>query len=322
MPQSSNRNYLLSTAPAEAGMRLDLFLAARIPELSRSSAKKVIDLGGVHLAGRRVRQCALILRAGEKVEVFLDSLPLQPFVLASGTVLFRDPYLIAIDKPAGVPVQPTPARYKGTVYAALESFLRNPFRPLDRPALGMVQRLDQETSGVMVFSIHPRAHKALTGAFVERQVDKEYRALLQGRPPQEGEIRSLLGRSRRTGRMQSVAAGGKEAITRYRILQYFDGAALAAIQILTGRSHQIRAHLAEAGHPLLGDRLYGGPEHLQGQRIPRTMLHAWQLSLAHPVSGEPLILQAPLPIDMEEVLALLRTSSHSERKIDADPSPD
>jgi 23S rRNA pseudouridine1911/1915/1917 synthase len=302
---AAHRNYLLISAPAEAGMRLDQFLATHIAELSRTLAKKIIDLGGVHVGGRRVRQCSLAVRAGEQVEVFLDTLPLQPFVLEPSAVLFRDPYLLALDKPAGIPVQPTPARYKGTIYAALEAFLHNPYRPLDRPALGMVQRLDQETSGVMVFSIHPRAHKALTASFAGREVHKEYRALLHGTPPQEGEIRSLLARSRRTGRVQSVPAGGKEAITRYRILQYLDGAAWAAVQILTGRSHQIRAHLAEAGHPLLGDHLYGGPRSCQGQLIPRTMLHAWQLSLAHPVSGEQLVLQAPLPGDMAELLGVL-----------------
>jgi 23S rRNA pseudouridine1911/1915/1917 synthase len=302
------RNYLLTVAPAEGGLRLDQFLAAHIVELSRGQAKRIIDLGGAHVAGRRVRQCSLTVRAGERIEVFFDALPLQPFVLESADLLFRDPYIIALNKPAGIPVQPTPARYKGTVYAALEVFLYNPFRPLDRPSLGMVQRLDQETSGVMVFSIHPRAHKALTASFVGREVTKEYRALLQGAPPAEGEIRSLLARSRRTGRVQSVVAGGKEAVTRYRILQQFDGAALAAVQILTGRSHQIRAHMAEAGHPLLGDRLYGGAQNCQGQVVGRTMLHAWQLSLTHPVSGEHLVLQAPLPADLEKVLAALSGS--------------
>jgi 23S rRNA pseudouridine1911/1915/1917 synthase len=292
------RHYILKVAPEEAGQRLDQYLAAKVGELSRTLAKKVIDLGGVHVGGRRVRQCSLTLRAGEGVEVYLDPLPLQPFVLQAADVIYQDSYLIAINKPAGIPVQPTPARYQGTIYAALEVFLHNPFRPLDRPEIGMVQRLDQETSGVMVFSIHPRAHKALTAAFVERQVGKEYRALLSGTPPAHGESHSLLARSRRSNRVHSVAAGGKEAITRYQVLDQFGAAALAAVQILTGRSHQIRAHLAEAGFPLLGDHLYGGPAACGGHPVLRTMLHSWQLSLVHPVSGEPLLLQAPLPADM------------------------
>jgi 23S rRNA pseudouridine1911/1915/1917 synthase len=255
------------------------------------------------VAGRRVRQCSLALRGGEGIEVFLDSLPLRPFVLEPSAILFRDAYLIALNKPAGIPVQPTPARYQGTIYAALEAFLHDPFRPLQRPDIGMVQRLDQETSGIMVFSIHPRAHQALTASFVERRVRKDYRALLSGAPPEQGEIRSLLARSRRDNRVRSVAAGGKEAITQYQLLQRLQGGALAAVQILTGRSHQIRAHLAEAGHPLLGDRLYGGASTCHGVGIPRTMLHAWQLSLTHPVSGQPLLLQAPLPEDMAEVVS-------------------
>lgn len=307
-----SRHHLLTVSAEDAVLRLDQYLAARIAELSRTQAKKVIDLGGVHVGGRRVRQCSLTLRAGARIEVFIDALPLQPFVLKSSDVLYRDDYLIAINKPAGIPVQPTPARYQGTIYAALEVFLHNPFRPLDRPAIGMVQRLDQETSGIMVFSIHPRAHKALTAAFAERQVRKDYRALLVGAPPEQGEFHSLLARSRQNNQVHSVLAGGKEAITRYRILQQFDGAALAAVQILTGRSHQIRAHLSEAGYPLLGDRLYGGPAICRGLSIPRTMLHSWQLSLAHPVGGQPLLLQAPLPEDMEELVKALGGTTNLE----------
>jgi 23S rRNA pseudouridine1911/1915/1917 synthase len=304
-------HHLLIAASDGAGMRLDQYLAAQISGLSRTHAKKIIDLGGVHVGGRRVRQCSLALRAGQRIEVFTDSLPLQPFVLTAADILYQDDYLIALNKPAGIPVQPTPARYQGTIYAALEAFLHNPFRPLDRPAIGMVQRLDQDTSGVMVFSVHPRAHKALTAAFVERQVRKEYRALLSGVPPQQGEYHSLLARSRRTNLVHSVPAGGKEAITRYHILHHFSGAALAAVQILTGRSHQIRAHLAEAGHPLLGDQLYGGPGSCQGQAVARTMLHSWQLTLAHPVSGQPLLLQAPLPADMDGLVKVLSMSGET-----------
>jgi 23S rRNA pseudouridine1911/1915/1917 synthase len=139
-----------------ASMRLDQYLAAAIDGLSRTAARRIVELGGVHISGRRVRRCAQPVQAGEMVEVYLDDLPAESFALRDELVIYKDRYLLAVNKPAGVETQPTPARYQGTLYASLLEYLRNPFRPLDRPALGMVQRLDRGTSGVIVFSIHPR----------------------------------------------------------------------------------------------------------------------------------------------------------------------
>jgi 23S rRNA pseudouridine1911/1915/1917 synthase len=247
--------------------------------------------------------------AGASVEVFFDDGPSEPFRLTEGHIIFRDKYLIAIAKPAGVETQPTPARYKGTLYEAVLTYLQNPFRPLDRPELGMVQRLDRDTSGVLVFSIHPRSHGALTRAFAERKAAKGYLALVKGSPePAEGEIRSLLARNRGSNRVVTVKKGGKEAITRYRLLESFGGASLLQVEILTGRSHQIRAHMAEAGHPLIGDRLYGGPCLCRSESVLRQMLHSARLEFFHPVSGEPLALEAPLPDDFTMLLHRLRDS--------------
>ena len=292
------------TVTAEAaGERLDQFLARSREGLSRTLARKLIELGGVHLDGRRVRRCGQALAAGQRIEVYRDAGPLEPFVLQERHLLFRDPYLLAVNKPAGVETQPTPARFRGTLYAALLDFLHDPFRPLDRPALGMVQRLDRDTSGVMVFSIHPRAHKALTASFAEHRVVKCYLALVQGRLSAEtGEFRSLLARSRQGNRVRSVERGGKEAVTRFRVLERFPQATLVEVEILTGRTHQIRVHFAEAGHPLLGDRKYGNA----AVGCERQMLHAFRLSLNHPVTAAPLVLEAPLPPDMCAVLARLR----------------
>ncbi len=304
------QHYRLLPDATHGGMRLDHYVPAQVAELSRTFLRKIVDLGGVHVGGRRVRKCSTPVRKGELVEIHLDGLPLEIFSLASEQILFQDPFLLAVVKPAGVETQPTPARYKGTLYEALLRHLHNPFRPLDQPELGMVQRLDRETSGVMIFSIHGKAHRPLTKAFTDRSVDKTYLALVQGRPGADsGEIRSHIGRSRHGNKMLSVQRGGKEAITRYRLLEAFAETSLIELELLTGRSHQIRVHCSEQGFPLLGDSLYGGPSRWQQREIPRQMLHAAHLALVHPVSGAPLELRAPLAEDMATLLNCLREGS-------------
>lgn len=295
--------YRFVPATDEAGTRLDQFVSARTEELSRTLLRKIVDLGGVHVGGRRVRRCSLPVKSGEVVEVHIDGLPLIPYVLTPEEVVWKDKYLLAVAKPAGVESQPTPARYRGTLFEALLRYLQNPFRPMERPELGMVQRLDRETSGVMVFSIHPRAHRRLSQIISGREAEKTYLALVCGvMVEKQGEFRSLLARNRATNRVRSVLKGGKEAITRYRVLSEFVNTSLVEVNILTGRSHQIRAHFSEAGHPLLGDERYGGPRFLEGRQIPRQMLHSLRLSLPHPVTDELLTLEAPLPADMAELI--------------------
>jgi 23S rRNA pseudouridine1911/1915/1917 synthase len=303
---SECRHFRFVPTPEEAGIRLDQFVPAHAAELSRSHLRRVIELGGAHAGGRRVRRASYPVKAGEAVEVFLDAGALDPWRLTPEDILYRDRFLLAVNKPAGVETQPTPARYQGTLYEALLLFLLDPFRPLQKPTLGMVQRLDRETSGVILFSIHPQAHAPLTKAMSEGGARKTYLALVAGVPPAEGEINSLLARGRSDNRMKSVARGGKEAHTRYRRLDHFGGAALLEVEIATGRSHQIRVHLSEAGYPLIGDGRYGSPAALLGHPVSRHMLHAWRLQLLHPTSGEKLLLEAPLPLDFTSLLTLLR----------------
>ncbi|MCM2263655.1 MAG: RluA family pseudouridine synthase [Desulfuromonadales bacterium] len=267
--------------------------------------KRMIDLGGAHIDGRRVRRCSLSVAAGQHIELHVDGLPLEPFRLDPAMVIYRDQYLLALDKPAGVATQPTPARYQGTIYAALQQFLGD----TGQVSLGMVQRLDRDTSGVLVFSTHPRAHKGLTAAFSEHRVTKRYLALVAGHlENDEGEMRSQLARRRATNRMVSVERGGKPALTRYRRIASYDCASLVEVEIPTGRSHQIRIHFAEAGHPLLGDPAYGGPGMVKGAAIARQMLHASELCLDHPVDGSRLELESPLPEDFQAVMHFLASS--------------
>lgn len=289
----------LRTDTADQGQRLDLFIHSRVPELSRTHIRRVIDLGGVHINGKRTRKCGLILTKEQQVDVHLDQGPNTPYRITREDVLYQDDYIIALNKPVGVETQPTLARYKGTLYEALQIWLNRDTRFGRKLEIGMVQRLDRNTSGVIVFSIHPRAHKGVSRQIQERTAGKRYLALVPGCPePMKGTLHSMLARDRRTKRMISVDSGGKEAITHYRVLHAADTASLILATLVTGRTHQIRAHLAEAGFPLLGDTLYGGKRTLQGRSFSRQCLHSWQLDLVHPLNNKPLKLTAPLPEDM------------------------
>lgn len=283
------------TNTGDAGQRLDLFLSAQTAEISRTTLRKIIDLGGVHVDGRRVRKAGMILAENQLIELHRDQAQLDPYRIEDDQILFEDEYLIALNKRAGVETQPTPARYKGTLYEALQVRLKRDTRFGRKLEIGMAQRLDRDTSGVIVFSIHPRAHKGLTEQMQSRNAGKHYLALVEGCPdPNEGSYRSYLLRDRRNGIMKSVSTGGKEAITRYRVLKTKGRISLVELELVTGRTHQIRAHLSEAGHPLLGDLRYGGRSELDGLHFPRQCLHAQRLELVHPVKNVPLTIAAPV----------------------------
>ena len=304
----SSKIYRLTVDAQASGLRIDQYVAGQVGALSRGIVRKIIDLGGVHVAGRRIGRCSQTVQTGQSVEVYLDGRPLEIFSLCTEDILFQDDYLLVIDKSPGVDFQPTHARFKGTLYDAARRHMESAKGRKGNTSLGMVQRLDRDTSGVTVFSIHQRAHSAMTRMFADRRVDKRYRTLVAGRPlDKEGEFRSLLARQHRTNLMKSVQKGGKEAITRYRVLEEFTDCALVEVELVTGRSHQIRAHFSEAGHPLLGDTRYGGPSSISGREIGRTMLHAFRLSFEHPVSRQPLMFEASPPEDMAGILAHLAT---------------
>ncbi|MCF6264930.1 MAG: RluA family pseudouridine synthase [Desulfuromusa sp.] len=291
------------------GQRLDQYLAQSLFEISRTQAKKIIDLGGVHINGRRIRSCSTKVCNGDSVEVYIDQLPLDPYRLSEQDILFQDQYIVVINKPALVDTQPTHARFKGTLFEALQWHLKDPFRPHLKATIGMVQRLDRGTSGLIVFSIHPRAHKEMTRIFIEHEIKKEYLVLVQGVPEQEqGEVRSFLARSRKENRVKSVEKGGKEAITKYQVLENLINYSVLNVEILTGRSHQIRAHMSEQNCPLVGDVRYGGGSSVAGMQILRPLLHAQNLAFRHPVLNKDLDFIAPVPEDIQDVINKLRKS--------------
>lgn len=295
------------------GQRIDQFIPAVDDSFSRSKIRKIIDIGGVHVAGRRLRKCSYPVQTGEQIEVYVDGRPLDIFSLNPKNIIYQDSYIVVVNKPPGVETQPTPARYKGTLYEALLRHLANPFRPQDTPEIGMAQRLDRDTSGVLVFSIHSKAHKNLTHSIACHQVEKRYLALVSGcLEKDQGEIQSFLARKRADNLMKSVEKGGKKALTRYRVLQSFSDCSLLEVEIPTGRSHQIRVHLKEIGHPLLGDTRYGGPDRLGPLSIGRQMLHAWKIVLPHPVHGDIKEWEAPVPPDMNSLVETLSGSAQAE----------
>ena len=290
---------------SQSGQQIELALPLLDPTLSDDLIQNLFDFGSIHLNGRRCGERSRKVDLDDKIEIFIDGLPFEHFVIDESVIVYRDDNILVINKPAGIDCQPTPSRFMGTVYSALLSYLANPYRRDLKPSIGMLQRLDRDTSGLMVFSIHPRAHKSMSEQFTSHTINKKYVAIVAGRiAQQQGEFRSLLAKSRVFNRVKSVEKGGKEAITRYRVIRQSDAATLVDIDLLTGRSHQIRAHFSEAGHPLLGDLRYDGPAMINGHLISRQMLHAGNLSFIHPVSRDKVSFEASLPADMEQTLQM------------------
>lgn len=302
-------------ATEQDGMRLDAFVRRVLEDatpaaLSNADVRRVIVGGGVLVDGRVVRGAGRPLDAGQRVRVTLRVGSLSSQRGDEGgdrdvRVLFADASLVAVDKPAGLPTVPTadPRR------TSLVNLVARSLATGDRPAaLGVHQRLDADTSGVVVFSRTPEAARLVDRCFAERRVTKVYLALASaGRLPGDGQLRSRLDTSGRGkhGRV-SPAPDGREAETHVTVVERFEGAMFVEASPLTGRKHQVRAHLAAAGCPLLGDTRYGGPASVRGRHVPRPMLHASRLELPHPVTGARIRLESPLAADFADLLAWLR----------------
>ncbi|MBI5143428.1 MAG: RluA family pseudouridine synthase [Nitrospirae bacterium] len=280
--------------------RLDVFLAAQMDGVSKTLAGRLIDLGAAYVNGKRVRIASRRIKNGDEVVVHIAEPPLPPiFALTEDRVLFRDAYLLAIDKPAGFQSQPTLNQYKGCVYEAVERYLARSIKPGDI-TIGMPQRLDRDVSGVMLFSIASAAHKPLTDMFRDGIIRKTYLALCEtgDRHSQGAEgvidapIRHVSGENR-----YETGDDGVNAVTGYRILEAAGGFALVEFRPVTGRTHQIRVHAAHAGMPIIGDRVYGIP-----YESARVMLHAAELAFTHPVDGREMAITSPLPRDFDGML--------------------
>jgi 23S rRNA pseudouridine1911/1915/1917 synthase len=302
-------------APPEArGERLDQHLARVFPDLTRSRIQGLIEAGHVRADGRPAK-ASLRLRGGELLSLTVPA-PVAAVPAAEElplAVLHEDRDLVVVNKAAGMVVHPGAGHASGTLVNALLHRVKDLAGVGGELRPGIVHRLDKDTTGCLVVAKHEQALVALQKAFKTRAVEKTYLALVHGHPKAEGRIETLYGRHpvhRRkfTGKVKE----GKPALTAFRTREYFEGAALVEVELLTGRTHQIRVHLAESGHPLLGDALYGAGRKAKGRvaqaqvGLGRQALHAWRLAFTHPRTGKALRLEAPLPEDLQAAMELLR----------------
>jgi 23S rRNA pseudouridine1911/1915/1917 synthase len=315
----------LTVADADAGVRLDRFLAARVAGVSRSSLQQLIREGRVRLDGRVVRSSAPV-KAGQVVTWPADAgrhvvaLAAEPIPIAA---VFEDQDLLVLDKPPGLVVHPGAGRRTGTLAHALLHRWPGWLAPGSPERPGIVHRLDRDTSGLMVVARTPRAYHALRAQVAAHEMERAYVALMWGAPAQEaGEIDRPIGRDpRHRQRMAVVPRGGRPARTRWQVLARFDWLTLVRLVLTTGRTHQVRVHLASLGHPVFGDPLYGGVEfaarlsprdrpraHRWLRLAGRIALHAYRLGFRHPADGEPLAFESPVPSDLEAVLLELAGS--------------
>ena len=306
MPESSKVQIQID----QSGIRLDQYLAHTIPHLTRSQIKKLIQQNNVLVDGHPAKP-GLIVQAGEIISLNLpappaDAVILQPMALK---IVYEDEALIVVNKDAGVVVHPAHGHDQDTlVNGLLAAFpdlsAMSGVEPGAGLRPGIVHRLDQDTSGLIVVARTPQALRHLRQQFKARSVEKTYLALVHGHPvAPEGIIDAPLGRHPRHRQKFAVRPAGKPARTHYRLETSFTDYSLLEIGLETGRTHQIRVHLAWLRCPVVGDRVYGRKRNRLG--LSRQFLHAGRLSFKHPRTGEPLDLEAPLPDDLAQVLSIL-----------------
>ena len=293
-----------TAATTDSGLRLDLFLHRQMPGQSRSRLQQWIKAGLVRVDGAASKS-AYALRGGEVVEVE----PAAPPPLRAAAedlpieILYQDADVIALNKPAGMTVHPGAGRPSGTlVNALLHHFAAlSGVSGEERP--GIVHRIDKDTSGVLLVARHDAAHRKLAAQFAGRQVEKVYLALVEGLLKQDsGRIEKPISRDPvRRVRMTARLAAGRAATTEYKVLRRYQEFTFLEVRIGTGRTHQIRVHLASIGHPVAGDRLYGA----RAADYGRFFLHAHRIAFHHPATGERVTVEAPLPPELERWLQAL-----------------
>jgi 23S rRNA pseudouridine1911/1915/1917 synthase len=325
MTEPGGRTRAFTVDLAEDGQRLDVFLAGRCPDLSRSRVRGDLEQPGSVTVDGRERAASFRLRAGQRV---LFS-PAPPAVLSAVPqdialdVAYEDEHVVVVNKPVGLVVHPAAGHPDGTLVNALLhrhgaiSAGGDPLRP------GIVHRLDRDTSGLLVVALDERSHRRLAAQLQDRRMGRVYVALSWGQwDRDQGELDGPIGRDPRHRQRMAVVPGGRAALTRYRVLEDFGFAQHCRVELATGRTHQIRVHFRHGGHPVIGDALYGDPARGRGLHGPdrrlaelaaklatRQMLHACELRFRHPVDGRELSFTAPPPADFAAVLARLRGDS-------------
>ena len=284
--------------------RLDLFLS-RESGLTRAKIKNLLNGSKIFLNGVIPEKAGILLKGGEKLEIILpESEPskLKPEAIPLD-ILYEDKDLLVINKPAGLVVHPAAGHWDGTLVNALIYHFNQlssiyPLRP------GIVHRLDKDTSGLLLIAKSDKAHLQLSKQLKNREIKKDYAAIVHGQVPQnEGIIDKPIGRHPKDRKkMAVISSHGREAVTRFKVLKRFKSYTFLECRIETGRTHQIRVHLSSIGYPIAGDFLYGSKK---DDLAARQMLHAWKIQLAHPVTFQPVKFEAQLPDDFQKTLMLL-----------------
>ena len=289
-------------------IRLDQFLANQSVQLTRSRLHALINEGHVLLNGS-VAKPSQKVRPGDNIILVVPpprDLDLTPEAIPL-VVVYQDQDLIVVDKPSGLSVHPGPGHPNGTLVNALLARCTDIQGIGGALRTGIVHRLDKDTSGLMMIAKTDRAHLNLSEQIKSRLVTKGYLAMATGEiKPQEGTIDAPIARDPRNRKRMAVVVGGRESRTRYRVAEQFDGGSLLELYLESGRTHQIRVHLASLGHPLLGDPVYGK----RNPALGRQFLHAHHLSFEHPVSGEHLEFRTDLPEDLAAVLSSYQNSNY------------
>lgn len=292
------------------GVRLDTFLATLLPEQSRSHIQRLIKDGRV-TGGSSTLRASTAVRPGQvftvEVPAPTEAVP-QPEPLPL-RIIYQDEHLVVLDKPAGMVVHPGAGHASGTLVNALLHHVKDLSGIGGELRPGIVHRLDRGTSGVMVVAKSDRAHQELSRQFADREVDKEYIALVWGVVQAGRRIDAAIGRDpAQRQKMSTRARRARQAVTRVTAARHFKGASLLKVAIATGRTHQIRVHLSAIGHPIVGDSTYGGLHRRTAanlravQRLERPFLHAARLAFTHPVDGRRVEFDSPLPPDLQAVI--------------------
>ncbi len=302
------KKYSLNVKNSEHA-RLDHFIAAELgiqldKPVSRAKSRTLIQAGAVHLNGKRVMIASKPLFVGAKVEIYLDPEKLfgseglekrQKFIFTADRILFEDEVILVVNKPPGLPTQPTLDEARDNFYQALHDFLKGRDGP--DAYLGMHHRLDRDTSGVMVFAKSRAANPGLAQAFAGHEIQKTYHALTTS--PARSEkwtVKNYLAKETGPGKrskMRAVRSGGDPALTEFKLVKKADRVCWIEALPKTGRMHQIRVHLSDSGMPILGDSLYGAPQ----DSVPRVMLHAYSLRFPHPLTRKEILISTPDPED-------------------------
>jgi 23S rRNA pseudouridine1911/1915/1917 synthase len=302
--------------PAHAGWRLDRALAAAVPALSRERLKTLIRTGAVQTGGRPIRDPATKVRGEEAIQVAVPE-PAPAHNEAQDiplNVVFEDEHLLVVDKPAGLVVHPAAGNLDGTLVNALLHHCGGSLSGIGGVARpGIVHRIDKDTSGLLVVAKTDVAHEGLAKQFAAHSIDRRYLAIVTGIPKiSEGKVDAALARSTANRKKIAIVEGnrGKRAVTHWKRLKRLRDAALVECRLETGRTHQVRVHMASIGHPLLGDPVYGRSGKTHGKLLKelgyqRQALHAAELAFTHPVTKNRLSFSSAMPPDMQELFNAL-----------------